>query len=118
LRAGSARHKTYHETIAHTPCHNGQAMTITKNAAGAALALIVGLLTCWAGTPRPASDAGDLMTRVDQRIRDWQPTAAERRFDAIGWAKDIRDALRLARMHSRPVFLFTYDGASLATYRC
>jgi hypothetical protein len=60
----------------------------------------------------------DLTTRVEQRIRDWQPTRDERRLDEIGWARDIRDALELARKHGRPVFLFTYDGASLGTYRC
>ena len=26
------------------------------------------------------------------------------------WAEDIRDALRLAKAHQRPVFLFTHDG--------
>jgi hypothetical protein len=54
---------------------------------------------------------------VDQRVTTWQPTAAERRFDEIGWAKDIRAAERLARQHGRPVFLFTHDGR-IHTGRC
>lgn len=54
---------------------------------------------------------------VERRVREWQPTAAERRWEGIGWAKDIRDALRLARTHERPVFLFTHDGR-LAVGRC
>jgi len=52
----------------------------------------------------------DLADWVDQRIQDWQIKPEERPFDAIGWAKDIREAERLAREHQRPVFLFTHDG--------
>ena len=48
--------------------------------------------------------------RVERRVGRWQPTAEERRFDEIGWADDIRDAVRLAGTHGRPVFLFTHDG--------
>jgi len=47
---------------------------------------------------------------VDQRVKDWQPTAEEKRFDEIGWAKDIREAQKLAKANNRPVFLFTHDG--------
>jgi len=47
---------------------------------------------------------------VDQRVHQWQPTEKEKRWETIGWAKDIRDAIRLAREHRRPVFLFTLDG--------
>jgi hypothetical protein len=54
---------------------------------------------------------------VAQRVREWQPTARERRWEAIGWAKDLRDAQRLARTARRPVFLFTHDGR-LSVGRC
>jgi hypothetical protein len=47
---------------------------------------------------------------VQQRVRAWQPTARERRWEQIGWAKDLRGAQRLARVNRRPVFLFTHDG--------
>jgi hypothetical protein len=47
---------------------------------------------------------------IDERIAALQPTAEERRIDRIGWAPNIRSALRLAREHDRPVFLFTMDG--------
>jgi hypothetical protein len=47
---------------------------------------------------------------VEQRVRELQPKGKEKRFDEIGWAEDIRDALRLAKAHQRPVFLFTHDG--------
>jgi hypothetical protein len=54
---------------------------------------------------------------VRQHVQDWQPTAADRPFDEIGWAKDIRTAERLARENNRPVFLFTHDG-HMAVGRC
>jgi len=47
---------------------------------------------------------------VRQRVEELQPTGKEKRFDEIGWAGDIRDAMRLAKEHRRPVFLFTHDG--------
>jgi hypothetical protein len=47
---------------------------------------------------------------VQNRVAELQPRAEEKRFDEIGWAKDIREALRLAKQHNRPVFLFTHDG--------
>ena len=36
--------------------------------------------------------------------------AQKKRFDEIGWAKDIREAEKLAKENNRPVFLFTHDG--------
>jgi hypothetical protein len=62
------------------------------------------------------SDRGRLW--VDKQIEDWQPTAKERAFDQIGWAKSLCDALRLGKQHNRPIFLFTYSGANIACYRC
>lgn len=56
--------------------------------------------------------ASDVTTQVDRLVAAWEPVEAERRFDDIGWAKDIRDALRLAREHDRPAFLFTYSGSA------
>jgi hypothetical protein len=53
---------------------------------------------------------GDLVSWVDATVKERMPAADERRFDEIGWAKDIRDALRLAKESGRPVFLFTHDG--------
>jgi len=53
---------------------------------------------------------GDDFARIDQWIRDWQPTAEDRRFEEIGWAKDIPDAIRLSKQHARPVFVFTHKG--------
>jgi hypothetical protein len=55
---------------------------------------------------------------IEQRVDAWQPSKEERAFDTIGWARDLREAERLAKEQHRPIFLFTYDGASLAHYRC
>ncbi len=60
---------------------------------------------------------GDLSARLDRRIQELQPRPEERKFDLIGWLKDIRGAEELARKHGRPVFLFTHDGR-MATGRC
>jgi hypothetical protein len=93
-------------------------MSMRKWGTAAAVALSLGLLPCRAAAPDAAAGDQDRAAWVEKRIQDWQPTPEERRFDEIGWAKDIREAERLAKEHGRPVFLFTYDGASLANYRC
>jgi hypothetical protein len=68
---------------------------------------VVGLLT--AADKKPVADA-DLAKWVDERVKERQPTDAERRMDEIAWVKDIREAERLAKENNRPVFLFTHDG--------
>jgi hypothetical protein len=73
------------------------------------------LATSPAAQEKPTLD--DPAPRVRQRIQLWQPEAAERRFDDIGWVGDILQARRLAREHNRPVFLFTHDG-HMAVGRC
>jgi hypothetical protein len=82
--------------------------------------LLAGCLVALAGLvvaeERRVTDA-DLAAWTDRRVQAWQPTAAERRFDEIGWLKDVRQALRLAKEHNRPVFLFTHDGR-MAVGRC
>jgi hypothetical protein len=76
---------------------------------------------------RAQDKAGDedaaLFAKIDKRAQAWQPTAEERRLDDVGWAKDLRDALRLAKDNNRPVFLFTYSGCAerehaIALQRC
>ncbi len=77
---------------------------ISRLTRAAAMALLA-LLGLGAGTGRDLTPA-----RIDERVAALQPTADERRIDRIGWARDIRAALNLAREHGRPVFLFTMDG--------
>ena len=67
--------------------------------------------------PTPPLDDGDLAAAVEQRVRAWQPTRAERRLDQIGWAPDLRTALRLAKEHRRLLFLVSHGG-DLGTARC
>ena len=69
--------------------------------------LVLSAYTAVGQTPR--SDA-DLAAWVSRRVREWQPTRDERRFDDIAWVDGVREALRLAKTHARPVFLFTHDG--------
>jgi len=52
----------------------------------------------------------DLPAWVQARVEALQPTAADRKFDQIGWAASIVDAEKLARENNRPVFLFTQNG--------
>jgi hypothetical protein len=58
-----------------------------------------------------------LVTHVEKRVHDLQPTREERKLDLVGWAPDILLAEKLARTANRPIFLFTYDG-SIGTGRC
>jgi len=84
-----------------------------------AILLLVVAGTCLVPARAEGTGAAAVLTpaQVEQRVREWQPTASERRWEQIGWAKDIRDALRLARQANRPVFLFTHDGR-LSVGRC
>ena len=66
---------------------------------------------------QPSSSSRDA-SWIDKRVEEWQPSKAERAFDRIAWVADIGEAKRLAKQHGRPIFLFTYDGAKLAGYRC
>jgi hypothetical protein len=88
----------------------------------ALLAVIAVLLLpapCLRAGDRPggAEKDGAWAAAIEKRVRDLQPTAAERRLDEIGWARDLREAERLAREHGRPIFLFTHDGR-INTGRC
>jgi hypothetical protein len=91
-------------------------MTNKRSAAAVLLTLgVAGLLAGRAPAddkpfPKSAIADADLAGFVNQRIEAWKPTADERRFDDIAWVGDIREALKLARQHGRPVFLFTHDG--------
>jgi hypothetical protein len=55
---------------------------------------------------------------VADRAKAWQPTREESAFDRIAWVNGLHEAQRISRAQKRPMFLFTYDGTSLAGYRC
>jgi len=60
---------------------------------------------------------GEDLTWVEKRVDEWQPKPSERKFDRIGWLRDIRAALALGKQSDRPIFLFTHDGR-MAIGRC
>jgi hypothetical protein len=62
-----------------------------------------------ADDPAPIADK-DVQSFVDQRVKEWRPTADEKRFDEIGWCTSLLQAEELAKKHNRPIFLFTHDG--------
>jgi hypothetical protein len=80
-----------------------------------ATALFLGGLAA-AAEPGPGLEADPAAT-VDRVVEGLAPTADERRFDEIGWARDIREGRRLSRESGRPLFLFTHDGR-MAVGRC
>jgi hypothetical protein len=72
--------------------------------------LVGGGLAVRSGAEEKPRDDQALASWLQKRLRDFQPSAEEKRFDDIAWVDGIRPALRLAREHRRPVFLFTHDG--------
>jgi len=73
-------------------------------------AVLIGLAGWSVAGEKTAVGDRELAAWVDKRVAERQPSAEDKRFDEIGWAKDIRTAERLAKEHGRPVFLFTHDG--------
>lgn len=58
-----------------------------------------------------------LVNSVEKKVRANMPARDEKRFDEIGWAPGIKEALAAAKKAGRPVYLFTYDG-NIDTGRC
>jgi hypothetical protein len=88
-------------------------------------AVLVGAVALWPARAddKPNNDDAALVAKIDKRVQAWQPTPEERCLDDIAWARDLRDALKLAKDNSRPVFLFTYNGCAerehaIALQRC
>ena len=82
---------------------------------GLGVALCLATLALGADS-RPPTDA-EVVAWVAKRVEERQPSAQDRRFDEIGWATDLRTAIRLGKEHNRPIFLFTMDGR-INTGRC
>jgi RNA polymerase sigma-70 factor (ECF subfamily) len=79
-------------------------------AAGAAAALLVTTITfLWWGELQRDRRPPEF-SEIDRRVLEWQPTPDERRFDRIGWARDLATARRLSRESGRPVLLLTQSG--------
>ena len=84
---------------------------LAKVAAGtmAAAAILSTAAALWWGNvpddPRPPE-----FSKIDEKVKAWQPSPEERRFDEIGWSKDLAEARRLAKEHNRPVFMVAHVG--------
>lgn len=72
--------------------------------------LLSTLIVCSAASVLAIDQPKDVPTWVKAKVEALQPTAADRKFDEIGWANSIVDAEKLARQNNRPVFLFTQNG--------
>jgi hypothetical protein len=79
-----------------------------------ALVLVLVGASTWAKDP--ISDA-KIVSWVDKTVFERQPPPQDKRFDEIGWAPDIRTAIKLGKEHNRPIFLLTVDGR-VNTGRC
>jgi RNA polymerase sigma-70 factor (ECF subfamily) len=81
---------------------------VTAGAMAAAAILSTAAALWWGNVPedpRPPE-----FSKIDEKVRAWQPRPEERRFDEIGWAKDLPQALRLAAEHDRPVLVVAHVG--------
>jgi hypothetical protein len=89
--------------------------------AGLLLALGAGFSLRAADPPKtltPTAFADDEVEAwVAAKVKERLPSAADRRFDEVGWATDLRTAIKLGKEHNRPIFLFTMDGR-INTGRC
>jgi len=54
--------------------------------------------------PRPSLD------QLEKRAATLLPTKEQLRYQEIPWVHDLADALKIARMEHRPVFLWGYGG--------
>ena len=84
---------------------------MAKIAAGtmAAAAIFSTAAALWWGNvpddPRPPE-----FSKIDEKVKAWLPVPEERRFDEIGWAKDLPEARRLSKQHDRPLFVVAHVG--------
>lgn len=78
-------------------------------AAMAAVAILSTAAALWSGGV-PDDVRPPEFSRIDEKIREWQPRPEERRFDEIGWAKGLAEGLRLARESGRGLFVVAHVG--------
>lgn len=90
--------------------------------AGQALRVLIGgllmgsLMSTGCATGGTISD-GKVVRWVETTVLERQPVPEDKRFDEIGWAGDIRSAIKVAKEHNRPIFLYTGNGR-INTGRC
>ena len=79
--------------------------------------LLIGSLSTSACATSGTISDGKVVSWVEKTVVERQATAADKRFDEIGWVTDIRTAITLGREHNRPIFFYTGDGR-INTGRC
>lgn len=84
---------------------------VAKLGAGtmAAAAILSTAVALWSGGV-PDDVRPPEFARIDEKVREWEPRPEERRFDEIGWAKNLPEAIRLARESGRGVFVVAHVG--------
>jgi RNA polymerase sigma factor (sigma-70 family) len=86
----------------------GVVAKFTAGSMAAACILSTAMALWWGNVPEDSRPPE--FSRIDEKVKAWQPMPEERRFDQIGWAKDVPEAIRLAREHSRYVFVVAHVG--------
>ena len=82
--------------------------------------LIAGLVLGGVVTTTLAKDSisdAKVVRWVEKAVTERQPPPEDKRFDEIGWAPDLRTAIKLGKEHGRPIFVLTVDGR-VNTGRC
>ena len=94
------------------PAAAAKAGILAKAASGVMTAAVVAgtAAAFWFGTLEPPAERPPDLAWVEERVRLWQPRPEERRFDEIGWARDLRQARRRARELGRLVMVLTAAG--------
>ncbi len=80
-------------------------------------ATVCGAIVCSILSAQVEPKNEPFVAKVQKKIRNLQPSRAEKRFDEIGWAPSILEAEKIAKKLNRPVYLFTYNG-KIETGRC
>jgi RNA polymerase sigma factor (sigma-70 family) len=75
----------------------------------AAMTVLSTVTILWWGESRTDLRPPDF-AEIDRQVREWQPSPEERRFDQIGWTRDLREALRLSKESGRPMLLLSQSG--------
>ena len=84
----------------------------------AALALISVLAPIWGSAWADDKISDSKVVRwVEKTVAERQPPPEDKRFDEVGWAADLRTAIKLGLEHNRPIFLSTGNGR-INTGRC
>lgn len=93
--------------LAGAPAAAGMAAKVSAMAV--AMAAVAGTaLALWGGVPSDTPPPE--LAWVEERLKEWEPTPEERRWDDIAWAPSLREALRRSQETGRPLAVVTVAG--------